>query len=370
MYDYLIVGAGLYGAVCANELKQRGKKVVVIDKRLHIAGNLFTEEIEGITVHKYGPHIFHTSNEEVWKYINKFAEFNSYIHQPLAKYGDEYYNLPFNMHTFAKIWKDVVTPEDAKRKIEEEKLEFSAVANPQNLEERAISLVGKTLYDKLIKGYTVKQWGRLCVDLPSFIIERIPVRYAYNNNYFNDTYQGIPIGGYTKIIEKMLEGVDVYLGVDFINDKNYYMSKAKKIIYTGAVDEFFNYKYGELAYRSLRFEENILDIDSYQGAAVINYCEESIPYTRVIEHKFFCENLCLHKTVVTKEFPISWQRGAEPYYPVNDEYNNKLYLRYMDEAKTLKNVFFGGRLGKYRYYNMDQIIEIAINDIVKIDGSY
>ena len=322
MYDYLIVGAGLFGAVFAQQAKAMGKSVLVIDKRPNIAGNIYTENIEGINVHKYGAHIFHTDDKEVWDYINRFAEFNNYINCPIAKYKDEIYNMPFNMNTFNKLW-GVITPEEAKAKINEQ-ISQAGIDEPKNLEEQAISLVGKDIYEKLVKGYTEKQWGRKATELPSFIIKRLPVRFTYNNNYFNDRYQGIPIGGYTKIIEKMLDGIDVKLNSDFFADKDYYLNCAEKIIYTGMIDEYYNYCYGELEYRSLRFETEVLDIDNFQGNAVVNYNEFEIPYTRIIEHKHF-EFGTQEKTVITREYPAAWHRGVEPYYAVNDEKNNNLY---------------------------------------------
>ena len=356
-YDYLIVGAGLYGAICAYELNKKGYKCLVIDKRGHIAGNIYTEEIEGINVHKYGAHIFHTSNKEVWNYINKFAEFNNYINQPVARYKNELYNLPFNMNTFTKLWSDVFTPEDAKRRIEEEKAKYH-IDEPKNLEEQAINLVGPTIYEKLIKGYTAKQWGRKCTDLPAFIIKRLPVRFTFDNNYFNDRYQGIPIGGYTMIIEKMLSGIDVKLNYDYKLHKD--EIDAKKVIYTGPIDEYFDYCYGELEYRKVEFKTEILDTPNYQGNAVVNYTEYEVPYTRIIEHKHFEFDTTSPKTVISKEYSSTWKKGDEPYYPMNDEKNNSLYLKYKELAEKEKNVSFGGRLGLYKYYDMDDTIEAAL----------
>ena len=354
MYDFLIVGAGLYGAVCAYELNKKGYKVLVIDKRNHIAGNIYTENIEGINVHKYGAHIFHTSEKWVWDYINQFAEFNNYINSPIARYKNECYNLPFNMNTFTKLWSDVFTPKDAKRRIEEEKKAYN-VENPKNLEEQAINLVGPTIYEKLIKGYTAKQWGRPCNELPSFIIKRLPVRFTFDNNYFNDRYQGIPIGGYTKIIEKMLDGIDIRLNCDFFINREKLESISKNIIYTGQIDEYFNYCYGPLEYRTVRFETDVLECSNYQGNAVVNYTEYEIPYTRIIEHKHFEFDTTSPKTVISKEYSTTWKLGDEPYYPVNNDINNNLYLKYKELASK-SNVYFGGRLGGYKYYDMDDTI--------------
>lgn len=359
MYDYLIVGSGLYGAVCAYELNKKGYKCLVIEKRNHIAGNIYTENIEGINVHKYGAHIFHTHDKKIWDYLNQFAEFNNYINQPVARYKNEIYNLPFNMNTFTKLWNDVYTPEDAINKIEAEKKNFY-IDEPKNLEEQAINLVGKTIYEKLIKGYTAKQWGKKCEELPAFIIKRLPVRFTFDNNYFNDRYQGIPIGGYTKIIEKMLDGIDVELNVDFLENKDKYLSIAKKIIYTGAIDQYYDYKFGELEYRSVRFENEIINTNNYQGNAVVNYTEYDIPYTRIIEHKHFEFDTTTNKTVISKEYSSKWSKGEEPYYPVNDEKNNELLKKYLLEASNDKNIIFGGRLGQYKYYDMDDVIASAL----------
>ena len=362
-YDYLIVGAGLYGSIFAYEMNKKGKKCLVIDKRNHIGGNIYTEEIEGINVHKYGAHIFHTSNKEVWEYINQFCEFNNYINSPIANYKGEIYNLPFNMNTFNKLW-GVRTPKEAQKKIEEQKKEFGIV-EPKNLEEQAISLIGKDIYEKLIKGYTEKQWGRDAKELPSFIIKRLPVRFTYDNNYFNDRYQGIPIGGYTKIIEKMLEGIEVRLSSNFFDKREEYENIADKIVFTGMIDEYYNYCFGKLEYRSLRFETEILNEENYQGNAVVNYTEREIQYTRIIEHKHF-EFGQQEKTVITREYPSEWQEGDEPYYPVNSERNNELYLKYKELADKEEKIIFGGRLGEYKYYDMDKVIEECLRRKWKI----
>ena len=356
-YDYLIVGAGLFGAIFAYEANKRGKKCLVIDKRPHIAGNIYTEKIEEINVHKYGAHIFHTNNKDIWNYINNFAEFNRYTNSPVARYKDELYNMPFNMNTFNKLW-GVITPKEAAKKIEEEKKE-AGITTPKNLEEQAISLVGKTIYEKLVKGYTEKQWRKKATELPSFIIKRLPVRFIYDNNYFNDKYQGIPIGGYTQIVEKMLSGIDVKLNTDFFENKEKYENIAEKIVFTGMIDKYYNYKYGELEYRSLRFETEILQEENYQGNAVVNYTEYEVPYTRIIEHKHF-EFGNQPITVITREYPQNWTRDKEPYYPINDEKNNKLYEKYKELADNDNKVIFGGRLGQYKYYNMDQVIDEAL----------
>ena len=361
-YDYLIVGSGLYGSICAYELHKRGFKVLVIDKRNHVGGNVYTKEVEGINVHVYGAHIFHTSNKEVWDYINQFAEFNNFINSPLARYKNEIYNLPFNMNTFCELWKDVKTPEEAKAKIEEEKRSYH-IEEPCNLEEQAINLVGPTIYEKLIKGYTAKQWGKDCKDLPAFIIKRLPVRFTFNNNYFNDIYQGIPRGGYTNIINKMLEGIEVRLNTDFLKSKEEYSQIATNIIYTGTIDSYFDYKFGNLEYRTVRLETEVLDTPNYQGVAVVNYTEQEIPYTRIIEHKHFEFNLATPKTVISKEYPASWKLGDEPYYPVNDQRNTELLMKYQLEAKKYPNLYFGGRLGLYKYLDMDKVILEALNFI-------
>lgn len=357
MYDYLIVGAGLFGAVFAHEAGKKGKKCLVIDKRNHIAGNIYTEEVEKINVHKYGAHIFHTDSKEIWNYVNQFAEFNRYTNSPVANYKGEIYNLPFNMNTFHALW-GVTTPEEAKEMIEHQKKQY-AVLEPKNLEEQALNLVGKDVYEKLVKGYTQKQWGREATELPAFIIKRLPVRYTYDNNYFNDAYQGIPMGGYTKMVEKMLLSAEVRLGVDYFKEKEALDAQADKIIFTGMIDEYYNYSYGELEYRSLRFETRVFDEENHQGNAVVNYTDFETPYTRVIEHKFF-EYGTQEKTVVTKEYPAAWKRGDEPYYPVNDEKNTSLYEKYKERAKQEGKVIFGGRLGEYRYYDMDDTIAAAL----------
>ena len=357
-YDYLIVGSGLFGSVFANEAKKKAKKCLVIEKREHIGGNIYTENIEGINVHKYGAHIFHTNDKSIWQYINQFAEFNRYTNSPVAIYKKELYNMPFNMNTFNKLW-GVITPIEARKKIEEEIKEFGVV-EPKNLEEQAISLVGKTIYEKLVKGYTEKQWGKKCNELPSFIIKRLPVRFTYDNNYFNDRFQGIPIGGYTQIIEKMLEGIDVKLKYNYFEHMEEMNNIADKIIFTGPIDLFYNYVYGELEYRSLRFETIILNEENYQGNAVVNYTEFDVPYTRIIEHKHF-ESTNSLKTIITKEYPTKWTRLQEPYYPINDEKNNQLYKKYKDLSKKTNKVIFGGRLGQYKYYDMDKVIMEALS---------
>ena len=358
MYDYLIVGSGLFGAIFAYEANKRGKRCLVIDKRSHIGGNIYTENIKDINVHKYGAHIFHTSNKDVWEYINKFAEFNRYTNSPVARYKNELYNMPFNMNTFNKLW-GVITPKEAKQKIEEEKKE-AGIKEPKNLEEQAISLVGKTIYEKLVKGYTEKQWGQKATELPAFIIKRLPVRFIYDNNYFNDTYQGIPIGGYTKIIEKMLEGIEVRLNCDFFENREELEKIANKIIFTGQIDKYYNYCFGELEYRSLKFETEILNEENYQGNAVVNYTEYEIPYTRIIEHKHFEEIKNKEQTIITREYPDKWTKEKEPYYPINNEKNNQLYNKYFELANKENNVIFGGRLGQYKYFDMDKVIESAL----------
>ena len=362
MYDYLIVGAGLFGSIFAYEAKKRGKNCLVIDKRPHIGGNIYTKEVEGINVHEYGAHIFHTSNHEVWKYIQQFATFNRYTNSPIARYRDEIYNMPFNMNTFNKLW-GVITPEQAKKKIEQQ-IKESGIIEPKNLEEQAISLVGRDIYEKLVKGYTQKQWGRRCDELPSFIIKRLPVRFTYDNNYFNDLYQGIPIGGYTPIIEKMLEGIDIRLNCDYFSKRKELETIANKIVFTGMVDQYYDYCFGELEYRSLRFETEILESENYQGNAVVNYNEYEIPYTRIIEHKHF-EYGKQEKTVITREYPATWKKGDEPYYPMNDEKNNYLYEKYKALADKENKVIFGGRLGMYKYYDMHHIISEALKMVGK-----
>jgi UDP-galactopyranose mutase len=360
IYDYLIVGSGLFGSTFAYEAAKRGKHVKIIDKRNHIGGNIYTEQIEGINVHKYGAHIFHTNNKKIWDYVNQFAEFNRYTNSPVANYKGEIYNLPFNMNTFNKLW-GVVTPAEAKRKIEEQKSEAN-ITDPGNLEEQAISLIGTDIYYKLIKGYTEKQWGRKANELPAFIIKRLPVRFTYDNNYFNDRYQGIPISGYTQIIDKMLSNdlIDVEINTDFFVDRDKNLREYPKIIYTGMIDQFFNYEFGTLEYRSLKFETEVLDEPNYQGNAVVNYTDAQTPYTRIIEHKHF-EFGNQSKTIITKEYPREWEKGDEPYYPLNDEKNNSIYQKYKKKAESVPNVIFGGRLGMYKYYDMHQVIAAALN---------
>lgn len=363
MYDYLIVGAGLFGAVFAHEAKKKGKKVLVIDKRSHIGGNIYTEDVNGIQVHKYGAHIFHTSNKEVWDYIQQFAEFNRYTNSPVAVYKGELYNMPFNMNTFNKMW-GVVTPQQAQAEIDRQKAEIKG--EPKNLEEQAISLVGRDIYEKLVKGYTEKQWGRKATELPAFIIKRLPVRLVYDNNYFNDKYQGIPVGGYTKIIEKMLDGIEVRLNTDFFKSKAELSALANKVLFTGMIDQYYNYKYGELEYRSLRFEtEDLPNISNYQGNAVVNYTEYEVPYTRIIEHKHFefgCQGgYETNHTVITREYPANWKKGDEPYYPMNDSKNNELFAKYKALADKEENVIFGGRLGMYKYFDMHNVIAEALS---------
>ena len=363
-YGYLVVGAGLYGAVFAHEAKKAGKSVLVIDKRDNIAGNVYTEKIEGIHVHKYGAHIFHTNNKKVWEYVNQFAEFNRFTNSPVANYHGELYSLPFNMYTFNKMW-GVVTPEEAVAKIEEQKKE-AGITNPENLEEQAISLVGKDIFEKLIKGYTEKQWGRSCRELPAFIIKRLPVRLTYDNNYFNALYQGIPIGGYTKMVDNMLQGIEVRLGEDYLQQKDEYDSIADRVIYTGAIDAYFNFAIGHLEYRSVRFDTEVLDKPNYQGNAAVNYTDVETPWTRIIEHKWFEfgkdeQGNDLPKTVISREYSSEWKPGDEPYYPVNDEKNSSLYSEYKKMADKEDKVVFGGRLGEYRYYDMDAVIASALD---------
>jgi len=387
-YDYLIVGTGLFGAVFAHEMKQRGKKCLCIDKREAVGGNIRTELTNSIQIHKYGAHIFHTSDKKIWKYINQFAEFNQYINSPIAVYKDELYNLPFNMNTFSKMW-GIKTPDEAKRIIELQKAEC-AVEQPKNLEEQALSLVGRDVYEKLVKGYTEKQWGRPCNELPAFIIRRLPVRFTYDNNYFTDRYQGIPIGGYTAIIEKMLEGTPVITGVSYRDyiaqtgasvpgragtncsgeiESSDGADRFDKVLYTGMIDEYFDYELGELQYRSLRFEEEwIGDCDNFQGNAVVNYTDAAVPYTRIIEHKHF-EYASGSGTMITREYPAEWKRGDEPYYPINNEQNEKLYEEYKKLAEKEKNVLFGGRLGQYRYYDMDKVIAAALNMVEELENA-
>ena len=354
-YDYLVVGAGFFGAVFAHEAKRRGKTCLVIDRRDHIGGNCYTETVEDIHVHRYGAHIFHTSDKAVWAYVNQFAEFNNYVNSPVANYKGEIYNMPFNMNTFSRLW-GISTPAEAKAIIARQS---AAVTDPQNLEEQAISLVGKDIYEKLVKGYTEKQWGRSCAELPPFIIQRLPVRFTYNNNYFNDRYQGIPEGGYTPIFEKLLAGIQVRLGCDYLENREELRALAREVIYTGPIDQYFGYCYGPLQFRSLRFETEVLDTDNFQGNAVVNYTDRETPYTRIIEHKHF-EFGTQPKTVITREYPADWQPGDEPYYTVNDEKNNALYGRYALLAEKETGVHFGGRLGEYKYYDMDKVIASSL----------
>lgn len=376
-YDYLVVGSGLFGSIFAYEENKRGKKCLVIDKRSHIGGNIYTENIDGINVHKYGAHIFHTSNKEVWDYIQQFAEFNRYTNSPVARYKDELYNLPFNLNTFSRMF-NLITPQDIEKKLNEERKEGLEKLNgkePSNLEEQAISLVGTTVYEKLIKGYTEKQWGMPCTELPSFIIKRLPVRMIYDNNYFNDKYQGIPIGGYTKIIEKMLDGIEVKLNYDFFEHKDELENIAEKIVFTGQIDKYYDYKFGQLEYRSVRFETEELNVDNYQGNAVVNYTDREVPYTRIIEHKHFeqgkqlgneiTEGPSIGKTIISKEYSDKWDSSKEPYYPINNNRNNELYSKYEELAKEDKKVIFGGRLGQYKYFDMDKVIVEALKCVEK-----
>ena len=362
MYDYLVVGSGLFGSVFARQAADAGKKVLVIDKRPNIAGNVYTEKVEGINFHKYGAHIFHTNNTEVWNYVNRFATFNRFTNSPVANYKGELYSMPFNMYTFNKMW-GVVTPEEAAAKIEEQKKEITG--EPQNLEEQAISLVGRDIYEKLVKGYTEKQWGRDCKELPAFIIRRLPVRLTFDNNYFNALYQGIPIGGYTKLVENLLEGIEVRLNEDYLEDKAKWNAMAEKVVYTGAIDAYFDYALGNLEYRSVRFENEILDMPNFQGNAAVNYTDRETPWTRIIEHKWFefgkDENgNDLPKTIISKEYSSEWKPGDEPYYPVNDKKNGELYQKYKALAEKEENIIFGGRLGEYKYYDMDAVIASAL----------
>lgn len=365
-YDYLVVGAGLYGAVFAHEAKAKGKSVLMIDQRDHIAGNVYTEEMEGINVHKYGAHIFHTNHKKVWEYITQFAEFNRFTNSPVANYKGELYSLPFNMYTFNQMW-GVVTPQEAAAKIEEQKA-AAGITEPKNLEEQAISLVGTDIYEKLIKGYTEKQWGRPCKELPSFIIKRLPVRLTFDNNYFNALYQGIPIGGYTKMVENLLEGIEVRLNEDYLKNKEAYDAMAETVIYTGAIDAYFDYCLGALEYRSVRFETEVLEMPNFQGNAAVNYTDAETPWTRIIEHKWF-EFGEQPKTVISREYSSEWKPGGEPYYPVNDEKNGKLYAEYKKLAEAEKNVIFGGRLGEYKYYDMDAVIASALEMCEKVLSS-
>ena len=363
-YDYLVVGAGLYGAVFAQRAKEKGKSVLVIDRRSNIAGNVYTEEVEGIHVHVYGAHIFHTNDKRVWEYITRFADFNRFTNSPVANYKGELYSLPFNMYTFNKMW-GVVTPEEAKTKIEEQKT-LAGITEPHNLEEQAISLVGTDIYEKLVKGYTQKQWGRSCRELPAFIIKRLPVRFTFDNNYFNALYQGIPMGGYTKMVGKLLEGIEVKLGVDYLEHKAEYDALAEKVVYTGAIDAYFDYQLGALEYRSVRFDTEVLDIPNFQGNAAVNYTDVETPWTRIIEHKWFefgkdSEGNDLPKTIISREYSSEWKKGDEPYYPVNDEKNSELLARYQKLAEKEQKIIFGGRLGEYKYYDMDGVIARALD---------
>ena len=373
-YDYLIVGSGLYGSTFAHLAKKQGKKCLVIDKRSHLGGNIYCENIEGINVHKYGAHIFHTNNKEVWDFVNSIVEFNRYTNCPVANYQGKLYNLPFNMNTFYQMW-GVTTPAEAQAKIEEQKKEAIAKLEgkePSNLEDQALTLVGKDIYEKLIKGYTEKQWGRKCTELPAFIIKRLPVRLIFDNNYFNDRYQGIPIGGYNKLIDGLLDGIETKTGIDFFENREYWENIAGKVVFTGKIDEYYNYQFGKLEYRTVRFDEEIHDTPNYQGNAVINYTEKDVPYTRIIEHKHFemfgNEIVNTPKTVISKEYSIEWKEGMEPYYPVNDERNNKLYQQYKELVDKETNVIFGGRLAEYKYYDMAPIIEEVLNIFKKISN--
>lgn len=372
-YDYLIVGSGLFGATFAYRARQAGKKCLVIDKREHRGGNVYCENIEGINVHKYGAHIFHTSNREVWDFVNSIVEFNRYTNSPVANYKGKLYNLPFNMNTFYQMW-GVITPQQAREKIEQQKaaaveeMRKAGITEPRNLEEQAISLIGTDIYEALIKGYTEKQWGRKCTELPAFIIKRLPVRFVYDNNYFNDKYQGIPVGGYNKLIDGLLEGIEVRTGVDFLENRAYWESMAEKIVFTGKIDEYYGYQFGKLEYRTVRFEEEIHECSNYQGNAVVNYTEKEVPYTRIIEHKHFemfgAEVDECPKTVISKEYSTEWKDGMEPYYPVNDERNNALYAKYKELADSEKRVIFGGRLAEYKYYDMAPIVEKVLKLVI------
>ncbi|TBM13614.1 UDP-galactopyranose mutase [Hafnia alvei] len=364
MYDYLIVGAGLFGSVCAHELSKKGKRVLVVEKRSHIGGNVYTENCDGIHVHKYGAHIFHTNDKAIWEYVNSFSEFNRFTNSPLASYKNKLFNLPFNMNTFYQLW-GAKTPKEASGIIEQQRKEMVGV-EPSNLEEQAISLVGRDIYEAFIKGYTEKQWGRSATDLPAFIIRRLPVRFTYDNNYFSDKYQGIPVGGYTNLVNEMLKGIEVRLDVDFLSDRISLSALAKKIIYTGPIDAFFDYEEGKLEYRSLRFSHERLEVENHQGNAVINYTETNIPYTRIIEHKHF-DYVDTPHTIITKEYPCEWSLGDEPYYPVNDDKNMELFKKYRSRAADMSDVIFGGRLAEYKYYDMHQVIKSALNTIGKIE---
>jgi UDP-galactopyranose mutase len=366
-YDYLIVGAGLFGATFAQTVTEQGKTCLVIDRRSHIAGNAYTENVQGITVHKYGPHIFHTNNKVVWDYVNRFSEFNNFINSPIARYNNELYNLPLNMNTFSKMW-NIFNPAEAKAIIEKQRAD-EGIIEPKNLEEQALFFAGRDIYEKLIKGYTEKQWGTECKNLPAFIIQRVPVRYTYNNNYYNDRYQGIPAGGYTALVQKLLEGIDVRLNIDYFDFISKNPNIAGKTIYTGPIDEFFSYCYGELEYRFLRFETEIINISDYQGNAVVNYTERNIPYTRIIEHKHFeFDTSVTDKTIITREYPADWKRGFEQYYPINNNRNNSVFEQYRALSETRPDIIFGGRLGKYRYYDMDKVIADALSEAAKEAG--
>lgn len=364
-FNYLIVGSGLFGSVFAHEMTKIGKKCLVIDKRPNLGGNVYCENIEGINVHKYGAHIFHTNNKDIWDYVNSFVEFNRYTNSPIANYKGELFNLPFNMNTFYQLW-GVKTPEEAKTIINSQ-IDQLKIKTPANLEEQALSLVGVDIYEKLIKGYTEKQWGRKANELPAFIIKRLPVRFTFDNNYFNDAYQGIPKGGYNKLIEGLLEGIEVKVNIDYLKDRNYWNSIAENIVFTGKIDEFFDYRYGKLEYRSLRFENELLNVSNFQGNAVVNYTDIEIPYTRIIEHKHF-EFGNQDKTLITKEYPLEWNKNKEPYYPVNDAKNNELFKKYRDIASNFKNIIFGGRLAEYKYYDMHQVIASALTKTKKISA--
>lgn len=357
-YDYLIVGSGLFGSVFAHEMTKHGKKCIILEKRNHIAGNVYTKNEAGINVHEYGAHIFHTNNKEIWDYVNSFIEFNRYTNAPVARFGDYLYNLPFNMNTFYQLW-GVKTPEEAKNKIDEQRSQYAYITEPKNLEEQALVLVGKDIYEKLIKGYTEKQWGRPASQIPAFIIRRLPLRFTYDNNYFNDQYQGIPKGGYTKLVEKMLEGIEVQLNTNYLDNKEYWDNQACKVVYTGKIDEFFGYRFGKLDYRSLRFEHELLDMDNYQGNAVVNYTESHVPFTRIIEHKHF-EFGTQDKTIITREYPLEADESNEAYYPINDVKNQEIYEKYRQLADQLDSFVFGGRLAEYKYYDMHQVIESAL----------
>ncbi len=361
-YDYILVGSGLFSGVFAYKMKQQGKSVLVVEKREHIGGNIYCEDVEGIHVHKYGAHIFHTSNREVWDFVNSFVEFNRYTNSPIANYKGEIYNMPFNMNTFSKMW-NITTPKEAMEILDKQRKVITG--EPKNLEEQAISLVGTDIYLKLVKGYTEKQWGRDCKELPSFIIKRLPVRFTYDNNYFNDSYQGIPIGGYNVLIDKLFEGCDIEMGVDYLENREYYNSLGETIVYTGTIDGYYDYCYGKLEYRTVRFETELLETDNYQGVAVVNYTDRETPFTRIIEHKHF-EFGTQPKTVISREYPSEWREGMEPYYPVNDEKNHALYKKYAELAEKEKNVIFGGRLGEYKYYDMDKVIESAFRAVEKL----